>query len=76
MGRLKTRKNKIKITLVPKKAEIKLRDGEEMKDIHLDGVADVYSITNFGRCFNKITGAEIPQRIGDSGYYVVDLQSV
>ncbi len=49
-------------------AKIKLQEGEIIKDVK--GFAETYSITNFGRCFNKLTGEELEQSYSGSYLYV------
>lgn len=57
------------------KKDIKLKNGEIIKNINIEEYKDYYWITNFGRCFSKKTSKEIKSHIND-GYYKVNLYDV
>lgn len=54
------------------KQNIKLDEGEIIKSINIDKFKELYSITNYGRCFSKRTNAELKQNI-KTGYHNIKL---
>ena len=49
---------------------------EIFKDINIEGIAPIYSISNYGTVINKLTGRQLSASITDDGYARIGLRTI